>query len=286
MIQSMTGFGKSSIQLGSKNLTIEAKSLNSKSLDLNMRMPSAYRSHELLFRQMVSDKIVRGKVDIGFQLEITGQETSAVVNAPIVKGYMKQLSTLVEADELELLKMALRMPETLITDKNDVDEKEVQQISKVLNQALEQLIAFREQEGKALEKDLLLRVDLIGKLLIEVQTVNPKRMEATRAKILQAMNDLSLSVDENRFEQEMIYYLEKLDITEEITRLNNHLNYFNEVIQSEELLKGKKLGFITQEMGREINTIGSKANFAEMQQSVIQMKDELEKIKEQLLNVL
>jgi len=285
MIQSMTGFGKHVIQLPSKKITIELKSLNSKSLDINARIPQAYREKELELRKMIADNLVRGKVDFGLYVEITGEETTAEVNQGVVKNYMSQLAKIAEGDDIKLLELALRMPDTLKTDKNDIDEEEYKAILSAMNEALSNIVEFRNEEGEVLEKDFVERIQNLNRLLEEVKTMDPERLGSVRERLERAVADLKVELDANRFEQELIYYLEKYDITEEKVRLANHLKYFETTLNSKES-NGKKLGFISQEIGREINTIGSKANYAPMQQLVVQMKDELEKIKEQMLNVL
>jgi uncharacterized protein (TIGR00255 family) len=285
MIQSMTGYGKALVQLPSKKITVEIKSLNSKGLDLNTRVPSSYREKELVMRDRLAKSLERGKVDFNLYVEITGEETTTQLNETIVRQYMKQLRQVVNGDEIELLKMAVRMPETLKTERKEIDEAEFNTILDAIDEALKNINAYRTDEGKVLEKDFLMRSQIIEKLLEEVINIDPQRMGSVKDRLRKAVSDLKETVDENRFEQELVYYLEKYDITEETVRLKNHLNYFNENILSNDS-NGKKLGFITQEIGREINTIGSKANFAPMQQLVVQMKDELEKIKEQALNVL
>ncbi|WP_420401628.1 YicC/YloC family endoribonuclease [Flagellimonas sp.] len=285
MIQSMTGFGKHVVQLPSKKVTIEIKSLNSKNLDINARIPQSYREKELELRKMIADVLVRGKVDLGLYVEITGEETTAEVNQGVVKKYMQQLSNITEGDDLKLLELALRMPDTLKTEKNDIDPAEYEEIVKAMKQALSEISKFRSEEGKVLEKDFLSRLDGLNQLLQKVREMDPERLNTVRERLEKAVSDLTVEVDANRFEQELIYYLEKYDITEEKVRLDNHLKYFETTLKSNDS-NGKKLGFIAQEIGREINTIGSKANYAPMQQLVVQMKDELEKIKEQMLNVL
>ena len=285
MIQSMTGYGKAIVQLPSKKITVEIKSLNSKSLDLNTRVPSSYREKELVMRNLLAKSLVRGKVDFNLYVEITGEATTTKLNETVVKEYMNQLRNVVEGDEVELLKMAVRMPETLKTEREEIDEAEFQVIIDAINDALVNINKYRSDEGQVLENDFIKRSKLISSLLEEVIAIDHQRMDNVKERLHKAVSDLKEKVDENRFEQELVYYLEKYDITEEKVRLQNHLNYFNESIGSEDS-NGKKLGFISQEIGREINTIGSKANFAPMQQLVVQMKDELEKIKEQALNVL
>ena len=285
MIHSMTGYGKQVLQLPTKKITVELKSLNSKNLDINARIPQAYREKELVLRKQIADSLVRGKVDFGLYIEITGEETTAEVNQAVVKKYMQQLAGIVQGDELKLLEMALRMPDTMKTDKDDIPEEEFQAITSTLTQALAAPQKFRKEEGEALEQDFVHRLTLLRTLLAEVVAIDPERLHSIRERLEKAVADLQAEVDENRFEQELIYYLEKYDITEEKVRLGNHLEYFETTLNSSDS-NGKKLGFICQEIGREINTIGSKSNYAPMQQLVVQMKDELEKIKEQLLNVL
>ncbi|WP_103068907.1 YicC/YloC family endoribonuclease [Aquimarina sediminis] len=285
MIKSMTGFGKSILQLPTKKITIEVKSLNSKNLDLNARIPSQYREKELQMRNTIAKKLVRGKVDFGLYVEATGEETSNKINEGIVKEYIRQLSNVHKGDTIELLKMAVRMPDSLKTEREEINEEEFNAIKEALNKALIAIEGYRSDEGKALEKDFNIRVKNISELLDKVILIDPERMESVRERLHKAVSDLKEEVDQNRFEQELIYYLEKFDITEEKVRLANHLEYFTTTLNTQDS-NGKKLGFITQEIGREINTIGSKSNYAPMQQLVVQMKDELEKIKEQLLNVL
>lgn len=285
MIQSMTGFGKHVIQLPTKKITIELKSLNSKSLDLNARMPSAYREKELELRKLIAHELTRGKVDFGLYIEYTGDETSAQINEGVVRQYMKQLESIAQGEDVFLMEMALRLPDALKTDKDDIDDTEYAAILEALKKAISEIQKFRNQEGQILEKDFVDRINTLESLLEEVKTMDPERQSTIRERLEKAIADLKANVDANRFEQELIYYLEKYDITEEKVRLANHLNYFSKTLESTDS-NGKKLGFICQEIGREINTIGSKANYAPMQQLVVQMKDELEKIKEQMLNVL
>lgn len=286
MILSMTGFGKASKQLPTKKITVEVKSLNSKGLDLNVRMPSVYREMELGLRTLISQKLERGKVDFSLYIEVTGEETSSKVNAPIVKGYINQMKAIIpDADATELMKMAVRMPDALKTERDEIDENEWKQIQEVINESLENIVTFRKDEGASLEKEFQLRIANIRKFMEQAILLDPERIQNIKERLQTAIEELKVNVDENRFEQELIYYLEKLDITEEKVRLTNHLDYFLETLNGNEA-NGRKLGFITQEMGREINTMGSKSNHAEMQKLVVQMKDELEKIKEQVLNVL
>jgi len=285
MIVSMTGFGKSVLQLPSKKITIEIKSLNSKNLDLNVRTPSLYREKELGIRKMIASKLVRGKVDFSLYLEITGEETSSQINKTVTKQYMKQLKDVVDGDPMQLLQMAIRMPDAVSTERDDIDEDEWKTIENEIKSTLDKIAEYRSAEGKAMEDDLDLRVKNIAGLLEEVIKMDPERIDGVRERLRKGVEELKEKIDENRFEQELVYYIEKYDITEEKVRLQNHLDYFIKSISSNDS-NGKKLGFIGQEMGREINTIGSKSNYAPMQKLVVQMKDELEKVKEQLLNVL
>ena len=282
----MTGFGKAFLQLPNKKITVEIKSLNSKGLDLNVRTPSIYREMELQIRNSIAQRLERGKIDFSLYIEVTGEETSAKINVPIVKGYINQMKEVIpNADETELMKMAVRMPDTLKTEREELDKNEWVQIEKVINEALDNISTFRSDEGASLEKEFELRISNIENLMNEAVSYDSERVETVKTRLRTALEELKATIDENRFEQELIFYLEKYDITEERVRLGNHLNYFLETMKNEEAL-GRKLGFITQEIGREINTMGSKSNHTEMQKLVVQMKDELEKIKEQVLNVL
>jgi len=285
MIKSMTGYGKSVIQLPTKKITVEIKSLNSKNIDLNTRVPSSYRGKELEIRKRISKSLVRGKVDFNLYVEITGEKTSSKVNEVIVKQYMKQLKSIVAIGDVELIKMAIKMPDSMKTEREEIDANEFENILDAVNKALIAINKYRSDEGKVLEKDFKIRIKNISELLTKVIAIDTDRIAIVKDRLRKAVEDLKEAVDENRFEQELIYYLEKYDITEEKVRLKNHLNYFNETLDSSDS-NGKKIGFICQEIGREINTIGSKSNHAPMQQLVVQMKDELEKIKEQSLNVL
>ncbi|WP_298139940.1 YicC/YloC family endoribonuclease [Flavobacterium sp.] len=286
MIQSMTGFGKASLQLPTKKITVELKSLNSKGLDLNTRMPSVYREMELGLRNQISQRLERGKIDFSLYIEVTGEETSSKINVPIVKGYINQMKAVIpNADETELMKMAVRMPDALKTERDEIDENEWKEIQKVIDEALENIANFRKDEGASLEKEFQSRIGNILSLMNQAVSFDKERIETVKTRLKTALDELQVNVDQNRFEQELIFYLEKYDITEEKVRLENHLNYFIETLAGTEA-NGRKLGFITQEMGREINTMGSKSNHSEMQKLVVMMKDELEKIKEQVLNVL
>jgi len=282
----MTGFGKATLQMPTKKITIEAKSLNSKGLDLNVRMPSVYREMELALRNQIALKLERGKIDFSIFIENTIEQTSTKVNVPIVKAYIEQLREVyASADETELMKMAVRMPDALKTERDEIDENDWDEIQKVIDEGLKNLQAFRISEGVVLEREFLHRIANIMTLMNETVALDDERIQTVRTRLKSAIDELKVNIDDNRFEQELIFYLEKYDITEEKVRLENHLNYFIETLAGTEA-NGRKLGFITQEIGREINTMGSKSNHAQMQKLVVQMKDELEKIKEQVLNVL
>ena len=286
MIQSMTGFGKATLQLPTKKITVEVKSLNSKGLDLSVRMPSVYREMELGLRNEISLALERGKIDFSIYIESTAEQTSTKVNVPIVKAYISQLREVYgDAEETELMKMAVRMPDTMKIEREEIDENDWLEIQKVIKEAISNILNFRQAEGISLENEFQLRIGNIRSYMNEALALDPERVQAIKDRLQTAIAELKVNVDENRFEQELIYYLEKLDITEEKVRLANHLDYFLETIKGKEA-NGRKLGFITQEMGREINTMGSKSNHAQMQKLVVMMKDELEKIKEQVLNVL
>ena len=285
MIHSMTGYGKSVLQLPSKTISIEIKSLNSKTLDLNMRMPSMYRSKELNLRKLIASKLNRGKVDFSLYFENTGEETFANVNPTVVNKYMTQLEGLATGNRMQLLQMAIKMPDAISTERDEIDETEWEDIQNEILKALDNIALYRLEEGNVLEADFTKRIAIISDLLDQVLIIDPERITNVRERLHKGVSELKEKYDENRFEQELVYYIEKFDITEEKVRLQNHLEYFIKTLNSDDS-NGKKLGFISQEIGREVNTIGSKANFAPMQKLVVQMKDELEKIKEQLLNVL
>ena len=286
MIQSMTGFGKSLLQLADKKIIIEIKSLNSKAIDLNTRIAQAYKEKELTLRKLISDTLERGKIDFTLTVENTSASSTSTLNAPVVRGYIEQMRAISpNGPDVEFLKMAVRMPDALTTPVEEVDEREFAQIEEQLVLALKQLQAFRSSEGAILQKDFELRIRNIQQLLTQVEALDTERLASIRSRMERAVEEIRDRVDENRFEQELIFYLEKLDITEEKVRLANHLNYFLTTLE-EPQSNGRKLGFIAQEIGREINTLGSKANHAQMQQIVVLMKNELEKIKEQVLNIL
>jgi uncharacterized protein (TIGR00255 family) len=249
-------------------------------------MPSVYRELELGLRNEIAARLERGKVDFSVYVEMTGEQTSTKINVPIVKAYIQQMRAVIaDADETELMKMAVRMPDALKTERDEIDENDWIEIQKVIQEALNNIAQFRVDEGKSLENEFQLRIGNIRQYMTEALALDPERMQAIKDRLQTAIDEMKVNVDENRFEQELIFYLEKLDITEEKVRLTTHLDYFLETIKGTDA-NGRKLGFITQEMGREINTMGSKANHAQMQKLVVMMKDELEKIKEQVLNVL
>ncbi len=285
MIHSMTGYGKTVLQLPTKKISIELKSLNSKNLDLNARMPSIYREKELFLRQLMAKELERGKVDFSIYVETTADDTSTKINTPVVKQYIKQLRDVVDGNDIELLKMAVNFPDALNTVREEIDDDEWKAIQKEIVETIKLIKQYRLDEGKVLEQDFRNRIEVIEDVLNQVIAMDPERIEGVRERLRKGVEELREKYDENRFEQELVYYIEKFDITEEKVRLKNHLDYFIEALNSDDS-NGKKLGFIGQEIGREINTIGSKSNYAPMQQLVVQMKDELEKIKEQLLNVL
>lgn len=281
----MTGYGKTVLQLPTKKITIELKSLNSKNLDLNVRVPGYYREKELDIRKQLATELVRGKIDFSIYIEENGGEFSSKINEKMVKEYMNQLRGIVDSDEIELLKMAIRLPDAFKSQREELDEQEWNQIENGILETIEKINEYRIDEGKALHADFVLRISIIEILLERVVEMDPLRIEQVKDKLRKSIAELETKIDESRFEQELIYYIEKLDITEEKVRLKNHLEYFIKEL-NEDVSNGKKLAFITQEIGREINTIGSKSNLANMQKLVVQMKDELEKIKEQNLNVL
>ncbi|MGQ1783566.1 MULTISPECIES: YicC/YloC family endoribonuclease [unclassified Saccharicrinis] len=291
MIKSMTGFGKATCELPDKKISIEIKSLNSKQLDVNMRLPNMYREKDLVLRNELANQLGRGKVDVGFYIDFLGAEKNASINPQVIETYFNQLSPLADklglTENTDILRAIMPLPDTVKIEQAELDESEWATIFSTFKSALNNLNSFRAQEGEVLQKEITERISNIRNYQAAVEPFEAERIEKVRERILDQLNELKekINLDQNRFEQEMIFYLEKLDITEEKVRLTNHLDYFIETIEKEDLV-GKKLGFITQEIGREINTMGSKANHSEIQKLVIQMKDELEKIKEQNLNVL
>lgn len=290
MIQSMTGFGKAVAELPSKKVTIEIKSLNSKQMDLSTRIPGVYREKEMLVRSMIAQELERGKVDFSIFVESIGKESGTSMNISVIENYMNQINTLSQSLNIPVpenwFEILLKLPDVMKSDIQELDEEEWNIVFETIKQALKQFTAFRIQEGKMLEALFTEKIASIKSMLGELELYEAERIEKVRARIEEALeNTISKDYDKNRLEQEMIYYIEKLDVNEEKNRLANHLKYFLETMDHAKG-QGKKLGFITQEMGREINTLGSKSNHSEMQKIVVRMKDELEQIKEQVLNVL
>lgn len=292
MIKSMTGYGRAERHTGQRKITVEIKSLNSKQLDLSARIPSIYREKEYEIRSLVGKALGRGKVDLFISIENIGAKSQAgTINAELFDSYYQQLQTMAAEIGYDmtgepLMQTVLRLPDVIQTDTVAIDESEWAALVDAVNEAIANINGFREQEGAVLIQDLLGRIDRIQELAGQVVPYEAERIETVRARLLENLKNLQVNVDSNRFEQEVIFYLEKYDITEEKVRLAQHCNYFREVAGEPGDGVGRKLGFIAQEIGREINTMGSKANHAEIQKLVVQMKDELEKVKEQLLNLL
>jgi len=289
MLQSMTGYGKAEINLENTNFNIEVKSLNSKHIDTNIKMSSIYRDKEIGLRSLISEKLQRGKIELSIWREKSNSSSSYILNNEVISDYFKQIKKIKEGLKInsnDILPTLLRMPEAVQKGEEIVNENEWNEIQKGIDIAINDLLKFRFDEGKKLEDDIKLRIDILDKLLNEITPFAKKRIAKVKKKLSEKLSGLDTkTIDENRFEQELIYYLEKQDITEEQIRLEAHLNYFRETMALQSP-NGKKLGFIGQEIGREINTIGSKSSDVDMQKIVVQMKDELEKIKEQLLNIL
>lgn len=291
MILSMTGFGKSVVEIPNKKITVELKSLNSKQLDLSARIPSYYREKELELRNRIALHLERGKVDLTIYVENSGSEVNATLNLPLIATYKKQVEEMAQTLSISLpsdwYSVLLRFPDVMKTDTiASIGEDEFKSLCVAVDKAVEELMEFRRQEGIKLEDFFTTRINNIRNLLTEVPQYENERIEKIRGRIEEGLSKINtIDVDKSRLEQEMIYYIEKLDINEEKQRLTQHLNYFLETMASGHG-QGKKLGFISQEMGREINTLGSKSNHAEMQKIVVKMKDELEQIKEQVLNVM
>ncbi|MEQ9262991.1 MAG: YicC/YloC family endoribonuclease [Owenweeksia sp.] len=286
-IYSMTGFGKAVVQLPAKKITLEVKSLNSKQTDINMRMPTLFREKEGEIRQMTAEALQRGKIDINLYCEITGVEQAPSINRELVTAYIDQLKDISDKAGVQgdILNAVMSLPDVLQPANDTITEEEWKAVQEVTQKALTQLIEFRSIEGRKLEDDLRDRLTSIETRMNGMSDHDSERTQRIKDKLQRSLTELKESPDENRFEQELIYYLEKLDITEERVRLKSHLDYFTALLNEGGGI-GKKLGFISQEMGREINTMGSKANHAAMQKLVVEMKDELEKIKEQVLNIL
>lgn len=286
MIQSMTGYGKAVGECSVKKVTVEIRSLNSKSLDLNTRLPYLYREKELEIRKIISEKVQRGKIDFSILSESNNDNKSQKLNRQVIKSYMDEFREITDnASDTELLAIAMKLPDVMDYTSDEISEEEWTKALNCINKAIDGLVQFRITEGAVLEQDFIKRIGFIDGLLKEVMQFENERITNLKERFAKNLEELNIDYDKNRFEQELIYYLEKLDITEEKVRLKNHLNYFLETLKSKES-EGKKLNFICQEIGREINTLGSKSNHYEMQKIVVQMKDELEKIKEQILNIL
>ncbi|MCA4776949.1 YicC family protein [Empedobacter stercoris] len=282
----MTGYGKAVLELPEKKVTIEIRSLNSKTLDLNTRIPSFYREKELEIRNLISEKVQRGKIDFSMLVELNPAARNQSINAELIKSYMEEFKSITpNVTDGELLPVIMRLPDVISYTQDDLNEEEWNQIRATIIEAINALNQFRLDEGKVLEKYLTLNLNNILELLTQVIPFEQERIETIKERFNKRLEELKVDVDQNRFEQEMIFYLEKLDITEEKVRLKNHCEYFLKELAGI-ASNGKKLGFISQEIGREINTLGSKSNHSEMQKIVVQMKDELEKIKEQSLNIL
>ncbi len=288
MIQSMTGFGKQALFFPNKKISIEIISLNSKSLDLTIKLPNCYKLKELEIRKKLSSALKRGKVNFSIIIETNINKTSTKLDFGIVKNYIQQLKEVLEPnikDELELLKIAIKMPDAVKIKEIEFDDNEWKEVEKAIKKAIENIIRYRLDEASALEIDIRQKIKSIKKHLKEVESLDGKRLISIRNRLEKSIKKLKVEIDEIRFEQEIIYYIEKLDINEEMVRLANHLDYFLETLDLEDS-NGKKLIFIVQEMGREINTIGAKANYSLIQKAVIKMKDELEQVKEQIYNIL
>ena len=286
MIRSMTGFARSSFESQDISMTVEIRALNSKNLELNLRLPYSYRSWEDELRTAIKPQLLRGKVDVNLNVKQQGAAAAAELNKDVISDYIQQLREIADVNPAELLPIATRLPEALQSAEVLPDDNQKKEVFGLVQQAIKQLIDYQMVEGQAMTKDLNAQIDSIEKGLEQVNNTKDQRIQQVRSKLQDNLKSLAVEVDQNRFEQELIFYLEKFDINEEIVRLRQHLLYFCEVINNETQTKGKKLGFIAQEIGREINTIGSKANDASLQKEIVQMKDALERIKEQLLNIL
>tara|TARA_B100000768_G_scaffold118237_1_gene109369 strand:+ start:3054 stop:3902 length:849 start_codon:yes stop_codon:yes gene_type:complete len=282
----MTGFGNASIESELGKISLDVKSLNSKNLDLHYNLNPIFRNLEIEIRSILTNLLRRGKVDLKINLKISGNNFNSNLNHDVIKTYIIELKKLATASDSEFLKIAVSLPNSIENNRPNLDQKLSVSIIQLVKDAVKELIDFRTQEGNSLQKDLLNNVGLIQEKLEKIEKLAPERIELVKERIKKSLNDLKIDLDLNRFEQELIYHLEKLDINEEVVRLKNHLIFFKKTINDKQIEKGKKLSFISQEMGREINTIGSKSNYLLMQQVVVEMKNELEKIKEQLLNVL
>jgi len=291
MVKSMTGYGKATGEINNKKISVEIKSLNSKQADISVRMPSLYKPKELTLRSLLNKNLSRGKIEFNLYVELLGEESNFNINSKLFKKYYEELSKASNEVDVnhnsDLIAIISKMPDVFKAEKSELDENEWLEISKTINEAIVNINDFRITEGQSLQKELTLRVNNISQLLSDVEQYEQERIETVKNRITSKLNEIldENSINKERFEQELIYYIEKYDVTEEKTRLSQHCKYFMETMNSQ-ISEGKKLGFICQEMGREINTLGSKANHVELQKIVVQMKDELEKIKEQILNIL
>ena len=286
MIRSMTGFARSTFESQDISMTVEIRALNSKNLELNFRLPYSYRSWEDELRTAIKLQLLRGKVDVNLNVKQQGAAAAAELNKDVISDYIQQLREIADVNPAELLPIATRLPDALQSAEFLPDDNQKKEVFALVQQAIKQLIDYQMAEGQAMTKDLNAQIGSIEKGLEQVKNTKDQRIQQVRSKLQDNLKSLAVEVDQNRFEQELIFYLEKFDINEEIVRLRQHLLYFCEVMNNETQTKGKKLGFIAQEIGREINTIGSKANDASLQKEIVQMKDALERIKEQLLNIL
>ena len=286
MLQSMTGFGNASVESELGKISLDIKSLNSKNLDLNYNLNPIFRNIESEIRSILTNLLKRGKVDLKINLKVSGNKFNSNLNHDVIKSYIIELKKLATASDSEFLKIAVSLPNSIENNRPNLDEKLIVSVIELVKDAVKELIDFRVQEGSSLKKDLLGNIGLIQEKLEQIEKLAPERIESIKGRIKKSLNDLKIDLDLSRFEQELIYHLEKLDINEEVVRLKNHLIFFKKTINDKQIEKGKKLSFISQEIGREIYTIGSKSNHLLMQQVVVEMKNELEKIKEQLLNVL
>lgn len=289
MLHSMTGFGNASINSEFGKISIDIKSLNSKNLDLNYSLNPMFKNIETDIRSILTTSLKRGKIDFKINFKISDTNFSSNLNYDIIKSYIKDLKKITPGtltNGAEFLKIAITLPNSIGNSRSDLDQELLENIKELIKKAIKELINFRVQEGISMEKDLLSNLDLIQNKQIQIEELIPERMNSIKKRLKQSLENIKVEIDQNRFEQELIYYLEKFDINEEIVRLKNHLIYFKTTLNESQIEKGKKLIFISQEIGREINTIGSKSNNLQMQQAVVEMKNELEKIKEQLLNVL
>jgi len=289
MLQSMTGFGSASIDSELGKISIDIKSLNSKTLDLNYSLNPMFRNIESDIRSILTTGLNRGKIDFKINFKIFENSFSSSLNHDVIKSYIKDLKEITPGtliDDAELLKIAVTLPNSIENNRSEFDQKLLESVKELVKKTIKKVTDFRVQEGKSMELDLVGNIDTIQNKLLDIEELVPERMSLIKKRLNKKLESLKIEVDQNRFEQELIYYLEKIDINEEIVRLKNHLNYFKTTLNESQIEKGKKLTFISQEMGREINTIGSKSNNLPMQQLVVEMKNELEKIKEQLLNVL